>query len=141
MIIFVALLLAALTVAFIAYPLFKQGLRASDALEPEKLHELSFKRDTTYSMLKELEFDHQSGLLTDDDYHDLETRYKGKAISILKDMEDTKKGDKAEDKVEGEIEKQVRELRQSKSKEQFCSQCGTKHSPDARFCPQCGAKL
>ena len=92
-------------------------------------------------MLKELEFDHQSGLLTDDDYHDLETRYKGKAISILKDMEDTKKGDKAEDKVEGEIEKQVRELRQSKSKGQFCSQCGTKHSPDAHFCPQCGAKL
>ena len=86
-------------------------------------------------MLKELEFDFQSGILTEEDYRDLEARYKRKAISILRDVDNLEKGTE----VEAEIEKQVRELRQSKGR--FCSQCGTRCQEGDRFCSRCGTSL
>ena len=93
------------------------------------------KRDTTYSMLKELEFDVQSGILTDEDYRDLEARYKRRAISILRDIDDLEK----ETDVEDEIERQVLELRQGKGR--FCPQCGARYHESDRFCSRCGAGL
>src|SRR3989304_1428701 len=92
MTVFVALLLTVLTFVFITYPFFKQRFRLAGAVEDETQRELYSKRDTTYSMLKELEFDFQSGILTEEDYRDLETRYKRRAISILKDADILEKG-------------------------------------------------
>jgi len=135
MTVFVALVLAVLTFAFIVYPLFKQRSRSVDLVKDEKLQELHSKRDTTYSMLKELEFDFQSGYLTEEDYQDLETRYKTKAISILRDIDDLEKSSE----VEEEIERQILELRQGKGR--FCTQCGAGCREDDRFCSHCGTSL
>ncbi len=135
MIIFVAIILAVLTFAFVVYPLFKRRLRSVDAGDDEKMQELHSKRDTTYSMLKELEFDFQSGILTEEDYRDLETRYKRKAISTLRDIDSLAQGVEAED----EIEKQVRELRRGKGR--FCPQCEARCQEGNRFCSHCGANL
>ncbi len=135
MIIFVALLLTVSAFAFIVYPLFKQRTHSEDSAEDKEFQESLSKRDTTYSMLKELEFDFQSGILTEKDYRDLEARYKRKAISILKDIDDLEKGTA----VETEIEKQVLELRQGKGR--FCPQCGAKYLTDDRFCSRCGVSL
>ncbi len=135
MTVFIGILLTVLIFAFIIYPFFKQRLRSADSVEDEKFRELHSRRDTTYSMLKELEFDFQSGILTDEDYRDLEARYKGKAISILRDIDDLGK----DTEVEEEIEKQILELRRSKGR--VCSQCGTRCHKDARFCSHCGASL
>ncbi|MDP6449041.1 MAG: hypothetical protein QGG49_02905 [Dehalococcoidales bacterium] len=107
MTIFIAVLLPVLTFAFVAYPLFRQKLRPVDSVEDEKLRELHSRRDTTYSMLKELEFDFQSGILTEEDYRELETKYKRKGISILKSIDSL--GKSAD--IETEIEKQILELR------------------------------
>ena len=135
MTIFIAVVLTVLTFAFIIYPLLKQRLPQEGLAEDEKLRELSSKRDTTYSMLKEMDFDLQSGILTEEDYHDLEARYKKKAISILIGINDLKRGTDIEDK----IEKRVLELRQGKGR--FCPQCGTKYQEDDRFCSRCGTSL
>lgn len=165
MTVFIAILLTAAAFAVIIYPFFRQRLRPVDSSEDENLQELHSKRDTAYSMLKELEFDYQSGILTEEDYQDLEARYKRKAISILRDVDglengagedeiekqvlrqrrkgrlragaiaDLRKGTEAED----EIEKQVRELRRGKGR--FCSQCGVRYQDDDRFCSSCGANL
>ena len=69
--IFVIVLLTALSLVFIAYPLFKEKWSVAASDGDEKFRELHSRRDTTYSMLKELEFDFQSGILTEGDYHDL----------------------------------------------------------------------
>ena len=136
MIVFIAILLTTLTFGFIAYPLLKQMLRLpADSVKDETLQELSSKRDTTYSMLKELEFDFQSGILTEDDFQDLEKRYKRKAVSILKDIDDLKTSNDAED----EIEKQVLDMRRVKG--HFCPKCGAEHKEDDRFCSHCGTSL
>lgn len=135
MIIFAALLLTALTFAFVAYPLFRQRRHSAGPAVDEKLGEMLSKRDTTYSMLKELEFDLQSGILSQEDYQDLEARYRSKAISVLKGIDGLKEaGD-----VEADIERQVLELRRSGGS--FCPQCGDKRQPNDRFCPRCDASL
>ena len=152
MIIFFAISLTVLTFAFITYPLFRQRLHPEDTTEDEERQELRSKRDTTYSMLKELEFDFQSGILSEDDYQDLETRYKRKAVSILRDMDDLEKGTAMDD----EIEKLVLEMRRGKgvdvekeneiteprqTEERFCPQCGERYQEGARFCSHCGTRL
>jgi hypothetical protein len=135
MTVFAAILLAVLTFAFVTYPLFKKRFSPIQVAEDEDLRQLQSRRDTTYSMLKELDFDYQSGILTEEDYHDLEARYKKKAISILKDIDDFGKGPGIEEK----IEEQVAALRQSKDR--FCSQCGAGRQEDDRFCSRCGVRL
>ena len=135
MTIFIALVLTVLTFAFIAYPLLKRRPRSVAAVGDEKLQELHSRRDTTYSMLKELEFDLQSGILAEEDYQELEARYKGKAISILKNID----GLESSTGVEEEIENQVRELRRSKGR--FCPQCGARCQEGDHFCSRCGTSL
>ncbi len=135
MTIFAVVALVVLTFVFIVYPLFRRRSPEVGLTEDEKLQELRSKRDTTYSMLKEMEFDLQSGILTEEDYHDLEARYKRKAISILRGIDDLKRGTNMGD----EIEKRVLELRRSKGR--FCSQCGTRYQDGDRFCPRCGTSL
>jgi hypothetical protein len=120
-------------------------LSSADSIENEKLRELYSKRDTAYSMLKELEFDFQSGVLIKEDHRDLEARYKTKAISILKDIDNISKNISKLEKVkkdtgvEEEIEKQVLELRRGKVR--FCPQCQTRYQQGDKFCSQCGTNL
>lgn len=140
--VFVALLLTVLAFVFITVPFsrFKRRLRPVESTQNEKLQELHSHRDTTYSMLKELEFDYQSGLLTDEDYRDLETRYRRKAISVLKNIDASEKGaDLKGTDLEEEIEKEIRELRQSKG--HTCPKCGATFREGDRFCAQCGTNL
>ncbi|MFC1847678.1 zinc ribbon domain-containing protein [Chloroflexota bacterium] len=154
MTVFIATVLTILTFAFITYPLLKRKPLSVDSSEDGEKQELHSKRDTAYSMLKELEFDFQSGILTEEDYRDLEARYKGKAISILKDLDNLGKPSVVEDKMEKqvqkprrvsstkvdkELEKEILELRRRKGR--FCPQCGEKSQEDDHFCSHCGARL
>ena len=109
MIVVVAVLLSILSLFFIALPFFRQKGSWAASNDDEK-RELHSRQDITYSMLKELEFDFQSGLVAEQDYRDLEVRYKRKAISILKDADNMEKGTE----VEGDIEEQVKKLRSVK---------------------------
>ena len=164
MTVFIALLLTVAAFAFIVYPFFKQKFGIEDTYRDTELDELHSRRDTTYSMLKELEFDYQSGILTEEDYRDLEKRYKRNGISLLKDIDQLGEGSGLDD----EIEKQIGKLRRSESKsasldDDLEKQIGKLRRPQnkpagldddiekqtekmrqpasgARFCPQCGEK-
>ena len=145
----VAIILTILTFAFVFYPFFRRKVRVTGTAGTDKLEELRSERDVTYSMLKELEFDYQSGILTEEDYKELEARYKRKAISTLRDIDMAARGG-AEEELD-EIEKQVQQLRKSRSgktpgqtkaaAKQFCTQCGTEVNQEDKFCSNCGVKL
>jgi len=135
MIVLAILILTGLTLGYVFYPFFRRGQPTAVSADSGPLDELRSKRDTTYSMLKEIEFDHESGVLTDKDYQDMETRYRQKAINILKEMDQKSKDTNLVD----EVEKKVRELRRGKAR--FCSQCGSGISPEDHFCSQCGQSL
>lgn len=158
----ITFVLAIATFAFIAYPLLGRKRLSAAPAGDDRLQELFSERNTAYSMIKELEFDHSSGILTDQDYQDLESRYKNKAIGILKGIDEhatlatdldtelerqvrnLRRGKKSRDTVEAELEREVRELRRAKN-----SGASGKAKPDVAeqvsrargpFCPQCGEK-
>ena len=68
-----AAVLAVLAVVFVARPFLREPAPANDRLdEPGELErrrlELVEERDRALAALKELEFDHRTGKVTDDDY-------------------------------------------------------------------------
>lgn len=156
MTIFVALLLTVLTFIAVILPFFRQRIRPVYAVTDEESQELRFKRDTTYAMLKELEFDYKSGVLTEADYRDLEDRYKRRGISILKDIDSLagdagidaaieKRGSRLRRKqpanISDEIEDKITGLRQRKPgsvPDEIEDKIRSLRQGKGRFCPQCG---
>jgi len=73
------------------------GYEPPRASERSELEDLYIQREGTYSTLKELEFDHETGKLVDDDYKELRMRYSGEAVQILKRIDELEaSGAKAE---------------------------------------------
>ncbi|MBI4285536.1 MAG: zinc-ribbon domain-containing protein [Chloroflexi bacterium] len=105
---FLAVLIAVATFAFIAYPLFKGKTRPVVSSGNDAERELLSKRDTTYAMLKELEFDYQSGVLAEEDYQELQRKYKEKAIATLKEIDTVSQ---SEEEELDDVEKEIRRLR------------------------------
>lgn len=154
------------TFAYVAYPLISP--RKDEIIEDEPENEFQFKKDATYSALKELEFDYALGNLSPEDHHDLEDRYKEKAIRILKDMDELEaKASKIKlvdvstlDDIEREIlvartgkptdlEDEIKAARGKKETrishpvepQEICPSCNQKVSGRAKFCSFCGAAL
>ena len=60
-----------------------------------ELEDLYIQREGTYSTLKELDFDHETGKLIDEDYHELRARYSEEAYRILRKIDEIEAADAA----------------------------------------------
>ena len=90
-----AALVAATAVLVVAVPFLREPAPAEDALpEPnasgKRALALAEERDRALSALKELEFDHRTGKLSDDDYRELVGAYRRRAAAALQGMEPSK---------------------------------------------------
>jgi hypothetical protein len=84
--------LAVVAVFFVARPFLREPAPASDRLdEPGELErrrlELVEERDRALAALKELEFDHRTGKVTDDDYRSLVGPLRRRAAEALRALE------------------------------------------------------
>lgn len=81
---------------FVAWPLLFGRTRAEEYLAIERsepvLQRLLFQRDTVYAAMKELEFDLAMGNLSQEDFQQIQDRYKKKAVAILKRIDDARAG-------------------------------------------------
>lgn len=104
--------LAALAFAITLYPLYRSRLQVTPALssQEEDLRDLHARRDAAYEALKDLEADWQSGGLSEQDYRDLEHKYKTRAVSILKSIDELARTGVVR-KEDDEIERRVAQLR------------------------------
>jgi hypothetical protein len=87
-----AAVLAVLAVLFVARPFLREPAPASDLLdEPGELDrrrlELIEERDRALSALKELEFDHRTGKITDEDYRAAVGPLRRRAAEALQALE------------------------------------------------------
>lgn len=89
-----ALILAAIVagaaVVLVAVPFLREPETADDTLrEPvdERRLELAEERDRALAALKELEFDHRTGKLNDEDYRQLVGGYRRRAAAALRALE------------------------------------------------------
>jgi hypothetical protein len=137
----IALLIVA-AVAIVAWPYFSPVAAANrlpNGSDPA-LESLVTQRDATYAAIKDLEFDHTMGKLSDADYKGMRTKYETKAVAILQELDGLKKappprarsGENAES-----IEQEVQRLRRGAK----CPQCGAPHAANDVFCAKCGTAL
>ena len=87
-----AALLVVLAVAFVARPFLREPEPVSDRLDElsdleRKRLELAEERDRALAALKELEFDHRTGKVSDDDYRELVGPLRRRAAEVLRALE------------------------------------------------------
>jgi hypothetical protein len=85
-------LLAVACVVFVALPFIREPDPAEDRLdEPGALErralELAERRDRALAALKELEFDHRTGKISDDDYRELVGPLRARVAEALRALE------------------------------------------------------
>ena len=100
--------LAVASLCYVLYPLF----RADIAVLPRPLPDVGMRKGPAIDALRELEFDRQTGKISDADYETLKARYTEQAVAVMR------AGDA-----------------------RVCARCGPRPERDAEFCSKCGAAL
>jgi Double zinc ribbon len=120
-------------------PLIWPTPSAEPVFEPVEQEETP--RGVALLALKEIEFDRETGKLSDEDYRFLKAKYTAQAIEALRAEE----GAKVPDDVEALIAHRVRALRSAAASAppgaRVCPTCGPRPEPDAAFCSTCGGRL
>jgi hypothetical protein len=155
--IFTALALFILVAAFVARPLIEK----MTGVEAEKTHadDLFAQREAILIELRDVDFDHDTGKMNDDDYKEQRARLTAKGVEVLRALDEIKPQDSAPrlNTVDDEIENLIAIKRGKKiatplpsngktphggaADSFFCTQCGAQAHADDKFCAKCGAKL
>jgi hypothetical protein len=100
--------------------------------------------------LKEIEFDRETGKLSDADYEFLKSKYTGQALEALRaEDRETAEAEGQTGDVEAMIAARVKTLRfapaapppDSAAGTPTCASCGPRPEADAIFCSNCGTRL
>ncbi|MFL5516895.1 MAG: zinc ribbon domain-containing protein [Gemmatimonadales bacterium] len=130
-----AVLLGALALWLVLWPVFTRtpaAPRPAEPLDPEET-----ARGVALTALKEIEFDRETGKLSDADYAYLKEKYTAAALEALRA--------EAPDDIEAMVAARVRMLRAASATAPMdalvCGACGPRPEPDAVFCSGCGVRL
>jgi hypothetical protein len=130
-------LLAVGALAFVLYPLFFTPPRPA-SLRRAVTSGVS-QRDEAVLALREIEFDRETGKLSDADYLELKTRYTKQAIEAMRrESRGAPVAAAPASEADDEIEAAVRAYR---AEHVPCPTCGPRPEPDAVFCSNCGRYL
>ena len=118
-----ALAIAALVLWLVFEPVLGLPRKSSEILEPEAPEET--RRGTALLALKEIEFDRETGKLSDRDYDLLKARYSAEALSAIAEEDAAAQEASPAVPVAGILS---------------CATCGPRPEPDAVFCSHCGRR-
>ncbi len=144
------LLCAAVTLlagAFVVWPLFREPATALDVdlLAETELDRLLDRKSVIYRNIKDLQFEHAMGRLSDADFHRLEADYKNEAINILAKLDQLGASEGLDEAMEQDIAARKAKLFAASSarvKESLrCPACGAEIVAGKKFCADCGQRL
>ena len=128
--IFVFFILIILMMIYVGWP-YRLRLHEVDnrymngMAKEEVLNELQETQNSFLQAIKEIEFDHEVGQLSDEDFNEMNAKYRGKTIEIMKSM----------DRLENEENSGLT------SGDEMCPVCSATRSGGDRFCHNCGAQF
>ena len=131
------LVLFLVTIPFVVRPLLNGKRTTPSAADPFQATPRD-RHTVALLALRDLEFDHRTGKITDEDYAGLRADLMAQAATTLELNE------KQTAELDARIEEEVRNRRQRASQSRagrFCSQCGHAVKSDDRFCAACGSQL
>ena len=119
--------LAVGALAFVLYPLFAGAVVVPVRRRATVAEVARGEEHEAVAALREIEFDRETGKLSDSDYGELKARYTDRALAAMR-------GASASDPVEAAVLAYRARLR-------HCAHCGPRPQPDALYCSDCGAYL
>jgi len=108
----IGIALALVALSFVLYPLLSDSPLALPRQSGDVVSAVNTRRNAAMEALREIEFDRETGKLSDADYEGLRSTYTQRAVEVMRQR--------------GELS---------------CSLCGPRPEPDAVFCSNCGAQL
>ena len=141
MFIVLAILITAAALLAVAYPILSKGSATKPATTAqESLDELLGERDAAMQALRELNFDHRMGKISDEDFAVFELNLKQHAAETLRALDEWEA--QTEDDLDQSLEREVA-ARQSQliAGGRACPSCGRPAADDDKFCAICGAAL
>ena len=142
----IGIILGLVVIVLVGYPLYKSKAKAIPG--DEQRRKLQSERDTLHVRIHELEIDFERGSTTEEVYRELRHKYEQQLGALTEFPGTHQERPVVTDKeMEDEIERQIRELRQSHSRAHdnvvgsICSSCGAPYNPGDKSCPGCGASL
>lgn len=125
--------------ALVFEPLLRPVGTRAPITEPEELEDT--RKGKALVALREIEFDRETGKLSDEDYEQLKARYTTEALNALR----AETPQVEVDDVEGMIAARVKVLRSAATSTPpnlpSCVRCGPRPETDALYCSTCGDRL
>ena len=127
--------LALAALGFVLYPLFREGGPPAPRTRPVRTRREPSASERAVAILREVEFDRETGKLSESDYSTLKSTYTREALAALRSEETpaTQAG-VGDDEVEAVILKY-------RARATTCEACGPRPEPDAIYCSSCGRYL
>jgi hypothetical protein len=142
MLIILAIVLTIGALLIVAYPILARSRNTGAAANAaqEEVDELLAQREAAFQALRELNFDHRVGKVSDDDFVVFEANLKETAAAALKALDDW---EAQADQSLGPVLERANAARRASvpGGERRCSSCGQPALAEDRFCAACGAAL
>jgi hypothetical protein len=152
MLIAAGLLIATAAVLLVLEPILRAGAGPPVAPRPilfgdsdDEEDPVQRRRDQALAALKEIEFDHATGKLSDADYQRLKERYTAEALEALR-VADAVAAVTAPDATgvavaDDPVEQLIADARAKAKGKKFCSECGAQLEGSGKFCVECGTRV
>jgi len=137
--------LAIVAGGYVLYPLFREpkGEQETDLPDEMELDRLLDRKAVIYRSIKDLEFEHAMGRLSDADYRRLEADYKNDAAIILQKLDQLGASEDLDKAIEKDLaaRKGAPVAPQPDRKTLRCPACGAEVVPGKKYCADCGKRL
>ncbi|MGH9460172.1 MAG: zinc ribbon domain-containing protein [Vicinamibacteria bacterium] len=143
--------LAAGVVLFILFPVFARygEVSMTPTADARKRKDLTEQKERLYDAIKDLDFEHRAGKLSDADYQKVRSDLVSQAAAIIAQLDEV-----PEHVVPAELPQQAQQAQQAQREtpaessadvtppdEPTCASCGQVNPAGARFCFQCGERI
>ena len=142
----VAIILGIIVIAIVGYPLYRPAREIPRSDEGHSA--LSLHEDVIISKMQELQSEFERGTTPEDVYTELKEEFEQELATLIESPQSIPKHVAVtNEEQDDELERQIREVRQTRSKAplkstgETCPKCGAKHKPNDKFCPSCGTRL
>ncbi len=143
--ILVGVALSGLVALLVAWPVLRP--RHVLEVEAQALDHLVAEREAILTALRDLDFDHATGKVSDGDYAPQRANLVSRGASVLRQIDQVNQLDQPPNHSDDELDRAIAARRKAaiaphlSSQGRACPQCSAQIRPHDRFCPWCGQAL
>jgi len=135
----VGIVLALLALAFVLFPIFDDSPLRAELPATRRPKARAPGSSVAIEALREIEFDRETGKLSDADYATLKAAYTQEALAAMR--AEGPEAAQVAGVAEPDIDPVEAAIRKYRPRARACTTCGPRPEPDAVYCSSCGSYL